>query len=59
LTTLRRERQNRLTGPGLMLHVNDADDAVVLFAEVDAHRVSHADVEAILREMENLVTEGA
>jgi len=42
-----------------MLHVNDADDAVVLFAEVDAHRVSHADVEAILREMENLVTEGA
>jgi len=55
-TTVRWERQNRLSGPALMLHVNDADGAVVIFAEVDAHRVAHGDVEAILRAMEDLVT---
>jgi hypothetical protein len=59
LTSLRWERQNRLIGPGLMLHVNDAEDAVVIFAEVDAHRVSHGDVEAILRGMESLVADRA
>jgi hypothetical protein len=58
-TTLTWEKQERRSGPHLMLHINDTVDDVVMFAEVDCHHLSRPDAEAILREMEGLVIDHA
>jgi hypothetical protein len=42
-----------------MLHVDESNHAVVLFAEVDAHHLRLDDLEAMLRAMESVVVEAA
>jgi hypothetical protein len=58
-TSTRWEQQSRSSGPHLMLHVDESEQATVMFAEVDAHRLGFDDAERVLREMETLVVEAA